>query len=128
MSLTYEWDIETVDMESGDILDHNHAAKLSEFSEIEIDQAVSQFVDELGQATRLVLVRDSRGMVTRHGRTVEHLDRTWAYVTEAGALPATFDSGDGGNPDGYKVPARFHAELKEAVADSAEALGREVES
>ncbi len=30
----YEWDIETTDPESGDILDHNHADKLAEFKNL----------------------------------------------------------------------------------------------
>ena len=68
--VNYEWDIETVELvtaenvkaynehgpeikigELGDIQDHNHADKLSDFRQ-------SEFEAEAGQINRLVLVRD----------------------------------------------------------------------
>lgn len=126
MATTYEWDIELVDAESGDILDHNHADKLTQYSEIEIWHALTRFVDDKGEMTRLVLVRDSRFTISRgFSKGQEGLDRTWAYVTEAMQLPATFDPDNGGSPDGHKVPARFVAELADAIAYAKESLGHD---
>ena len=105
--VNYEWDIETVEVvtaenvqaynqyapetkigELGDIQDHNHADKLSDFRQ-------SEFEAEAGQVTRLVLVRD--GSV-----------RSWACVFD-GKLPIYFQDAYGENTT--KVPQRFHKEL-----------------
>lgn len=89
MKTTYEWDYETVD-ENGDIVDHNHADQLSKFTD--------------GDKTNtLVLVRD----VESENNGLE--DRTWAYVKD-GKLPEYFSDARGALV--YKVPQRFHAELK----------------
>ena len=84
----YEWDYETID-EFGDVLDHNHADKLSSYEPSEI-------------TNDLVLVRD----------TVDELDiikdREWAYVKD-GKLPEFFKDAMGNN--GARVPKRFHKEL-----------------
>lgn len=86
---TYEWDRETVDPDTLDILDHDHRDRLSEFTE------------PIGTCQRLVLVRDvwddCGGLV----------DRSWAYVGDY-ALPLMFD--DGVN-ETTKVPKRFFREL-----------------
>lgn len=88
---SYEWDIELLDAETGDILDHDHRDKLADF----------QIGDEDGSA--LVLVRDT-------GNEDDGLqDRLWAYVTD-GKLPEFF-SDSGGRATGYKVPQRFHREV-----------------
>lgn len=97
MAITYEWDIETVDGESGDILDHSHRDRLHEFGGEELTQAINQDYDEKNQFTRLVLVRD------------DGLSRSWAYVTLDGKLPEKF-------LDAYditvaKVPKRFIEEF-----------------
>ena len=47
----YEWDIETIDPESGDILDHHHADKLEELHHFLIDPGMNI-------EYHLVLVRD----------------------------------------------------------------------
>jgi hypothetical protein len=88
-SISYEWDYETVD-EFGDILDHNHADKLSQFTDQD-------------KTDSLVLVRDegneNEGVV----------NRSWAYVKE-GKLPEYFK--DAAGCEVSKVPKRFHLELK----------------
>ena len=89
MATIYEWDYETWD-ENGDILDHDHADKLSEFSDSR-------------KTAHLVLVRDS-------GNDIDGLtDRVWAYVS-GGKLPEYFTD-ELNNPTQYKVPQRFHKEL-----------------
>jgi hypothetical protein len=85
----YEWDYETVNSD-GDIEDHNHADKLRQFNDSNITDT-------------LVLVRDS-------GSEASGLDyRLWAYVKD-GKLPEYFSDSRG--ITGYKVPKRFHIELK----------------
>lgn len=115
MATDYEWDIESFDYDpgaddpqAGDIYDHRRAAKLAEYSAEELREALKC------EGTRLVLVRDRRVMVENHGHRYEDLDRTWAYVRD-GELPETCDSGEGGFEDGYKIPARYHAELAAVV-------------
>jgi len=95
MSVYYEWDIEWVDPASGDILDHDHAARLDEYPQVKMDS-----ID--GDARVLVLVR----MV---GNDLDgETDRSWAYAERDDdgllALPAETDGGG-------HVPNRFHAEL-----------------
>jgi len=84
----YEWDYETVNSD-GDIEDHNHADKLSQFKTSDITDS-------------LVLIRDlgseASGLI----------DRMWAYVKD-GKLPEYFSDAIG--LTGYKVPQRFHVEL-----------------
>lgn len=83
----YEWDIETIDSD-GDIIDHNHADKLSSYKEID---------------GVLVLVRDV-------GNKIDGvIDRSWAYVLGK-KLPEYFT--DSYESRVAKVPARFHLELK----------------
>ncbi len=85
-----EWDYETIDAESGDILNHNHADKLTDFTHED-------------KTDSLVLIRDS-------GNEAQGLqDRLWAYVV-GHKLPEFFTDSLG-NPTSYKVPARFHKEL-----------------
>lgn len=85
MKTIYEWDYETVNKD-GDIIDHNHADKLTEFSEV-------------CKTDTLVLVRDSDN------------ERAWAYV-ENGKLPEFFS--DAYQRPTTKVPKRFHKELANA--------------
>lgn len=88
-TVSYEWDYERTD-EHGDILDHNHADRLSQF-------AIEDITDSL------VLVRDL-------GNENEGLqERTFAYVKD-NKLPEYFTDG-AGNPI-HKVPKRFNEELK----------------
>lgn len=90
----YEWDIETVDLETGllhsdeaDIINHDHSDKCPSIP-TENDQ-------------RLVLVRDS----TRDGRA-------WAYVDENGKLKHFCDAY--GNFV-CKVPKRYRKEFNHAL-------------
>lgn len=87
-TLTYEWDIETVD-KFGDIQDHCHAERLNEFASFEMKK-------KLEPNESLVLVVDQwkdEGLI----------ERQLAYV-ENGNLPDEFDGG-------YKIPKRFRKEL-----------------
>ena len=97
--LRYEWDIEDID-EHGDINDHHHRDKLSEFFECGFADDFAAALKGLG--CQLVLVRDtldSDGAVDL---------RSWAYV-EDGKLPVFSHDGCGGRA--AKVPQRFHREL-----------------
>jgi len=90
--IIFEWDIETVDPETGDILDHDHDERLAPLLERHAGET----------NIRLVLVRD-------RGNDVDGLlCRSWAYVVD-NALPAFFT--DAGDSDVAQVPARFHTEL-----------------
>lgn len=84
MKATYEWDIETTD-EHGDIIDHNHADELKDYTEREL------------KSGNLVLVRD------------DDYSRGWADV-EKGKLPEYVTDAYGRNI--VKVPQKFHNELK----------------
>ena len=88
-TVTYEWDIETVD-EHGDIQDHHHS-----------DVCFDLIKYPLKESERLVLVRDL-------GNDEDGLqDRQWAYVDHTG-LPEFFDGG-------AKVPQRLHKEIKRFI-------------
>ena len=92
----YEWDLESFDPETDDIIDHAHFDKCPGLP------------TEPG--VRLVLVRDEAdGVVGDWDNTADLVRRCWAYV-EDGKLPEVFD-------DGFtKVPQRFHKELARALA------------
>lgn len=75
---TYEWDIETVDIESEDILDHDHRDKLSEYGLDQLIRAINGDRETPTTMTRLVLVRDTEA------------GRAWAYLNEWGELPNKF--------------------------------------
>jgi hypothetical protein len=85
MTTTYEWDIETYWVnEDGEIeiYDHDHRDRLADYGMDRLISAIHQDTEPpLGEMdkvfTRLVLVRDS----DRDGRS-------WAYITDAGDLPA----------------------------------------
>ena len=95
--ITYEWDVETFDVH-GDIIDHNHADKLSE------PQLRQWFEFPLadGLENRIVLVRDVEDGNRPFG------SRTWAYpenTEEHGwQMPAKFE-------DGSAVPKQFGVEF-----------------
>lgn len=96
MQTLYEWDYETVDVH-GDVQDHNHADKLSMFTDSD-------------KTDSLVLIRNS-------GNEAEGLtERYWAYVKN-GKLPEYFQDSNENNI--CKVPARFHAELAKYVLTNA---------
>lgn len=103
MTVRYEWDIETWDAESGDVLEHDHRERLDQFDPDRLREALK------GKGTlRLVLVRDVGD--EHHGVT----DRTWAYV-EDGKLPGIFRmwfDADSDDSAGETVPVRFVAELE----------------
>lgn len=91
MPVFYEWDFETFDPESGDVLDHHHAEKLADLP----------WPSAAGE--RLVLIRDV-------GNDDDGLtDRALAYVDESRMLPAMFT--DAGGAEVAKVPQRFHREI-----------------
>lgn len=90
-SVNYEWDYETVDPDTGEVVDHDHRDKLRDYTY------------PLDTYQVLVLVRDD-----------EDSGRQWAYVTGDGVLPEFFEvpEGDGNYyATNVKVPQRFHKEL-----------------
>lgn len=89
----YEWDLETVDRESGDILDHHFADRLQELPARESDQD-------------LVLVRN---VGNEHDGVT---DKMWAYVVN-GELPEAFSMSTehGMAETNIKVPKRFAVEF-----------------
>lgn len=97
MTIRYEWDVETFNVYC-DIIDHNHADKLSE------PQLRQWFESPLedGLQNRIVLVRDV------YDREYPFGNRTWAYpenTDENGwQMPAEFE-------DGSAVPQRFAKEF-----------------
>lgn len=96
MTITYEWDMETVD-EHGAVQDHHHAGKVAD---------LPHWTDQKTQA--LVLVRDDDNPDTPQ-------PRLWAYVDfESMRLPEFFEGA--GVETAVRVPARFHVELGKAVA------------
>lgn len=91
-TVSYEWDIETVD-EQGDVENHHHADRLADLPPLQANQ-------------RLVLVRD-------YGCEADGLeDRQWAYVEE-GVLPEFFQTT--GGADDAAVPERFRAEFNKYI-------------
>ena len=91
MPLIYEWDLEESTAD-GDVVDHDHADRLIEFSRRVLPEHV-----------HLVLIRDEE----KGG----NLDRSWAYV-QGGHLPQFFKYAYG-HPT-TRVPRRFHLELMRA--------------
>ena len=90
--VTYEWDIETVTDEDGDVMDHNHADKLKELLFYKNEKP-----DMDGCHYELVLVRD-----LWEDSNLEQ--RTWAYP-DGGKMPKEFDNG-------VAVPKRFLEEYE----------------
>ena len=97
----YEWDVELVDREYGDILDHNHSDKFPGIPNMD-DKPGAPYGLETGVVfERLVLVKDVY-------RQWDLVDRSWAYV-EDGKLPEYFS--DAWQREDSKVPKRFHVEF-----------------
>ena len=97
--VNYEWDMELADNPFvdaagdiiADIIDHDFADKLKDLKDPHPPRD--------GEHHRLVLVRST-------GNEDEGvIDRQWAYLDDAGNLPAVFDYG-------AKVPKRFHREFE----------------
>lgn len=101
MTITYEWDLESTEECSGDILDHSHADKLS-------GHKVEEIVTTGDVTTALVLVRE-----------IWHVcfgmqQREWAYAyvdlsTGLWILPTHFSDAMG--IPGAAVPKKFRDEL-----------------
>ena len=105
MKVSYEWDVETIDL-YGDIEDHWFAESAEEalsFLKKDIDK--KPIIGFKGQ--RLVIVRDEGDGI--HGVT----DRLWAYVKKDGNLPEFFENA-AGEETRIRVPKKYHAELKAA--------------
>jgi len=91
MKTYYEWDIETVDSESFDVLDHHHGDKLKELEHFKTQKP------DAGEHYELVLVRDT-------GDEYEGItSRGHWYPMEEGE--AEFSNG-------YSVPKRFIKEYE----------------
>ena len=97
MKTVYEWDIETVDLESQDILDHDHASTL-----IELIRYKTHHKAEQGTNYQLVLVKDTIDQKAFPGDGLK--ERTHWYP-ESDGFPI-FSNGE-------VVPNRFVIEFKE---------------
>lgn len=87
----YEWTIEEIDAESGDIID-------------------SSFSDDLNFWTKEDWDGKDLGLVRNEGNEDDGLeDRYWAYVKD-GKLPEFFTDSMG-EFTGIKVPQKFHLQL-----------------
>jgi len=105
MTIVYEWDIETVDTTTGDIVDHYHEDTLSD-----LVTNLERWDPEPNERYRLVLVRD-----VRDDCGVQ--DRAWWYVEDNPAVPGVrFDDLGGfvfGNgAGGVQVPRKYLREFK----------------
>ncbi len=100
MTVSYEWDVETVqaaetqEYAAGDILEHSHSDSYAESL-----NEVRTFAPHDGTGYRIVLVRD------------DDAGRSWAYM-EDGKLPEFFEDAYG--VETAKVPQRFHKEVAAA--------------
>ncbi len=101
MTVTYEWDCETVtavesaDFEEGEVIEHYHAPKFKEVLK------ESKTAPPEGCKFALVLVRD------------DDIGRSWAYL-DNGVLPESFEDAYG--RFAAKVPRRFHEEVAKSFA------------
>lgn len=96
--ITYEWDCEIVEVETGDIVDHNFGDSLDE---------VRDYIGTESQYRYdIVLVRRDE-----NDRTT---DISWAYMKQDGTLPDHFT--DAGDREVAKVPKKFHKEASKAAA------------
>lgn len=93
--ISYEWDFEEID-EDGDVIDHNHADKLTDYVPTD-DTMILVLVRDVGN--------DRDGLV----------DRSWAYV-KFKHLPEYFTDTDGARV--AKVPEKFKIELKKYYEQS----------
>lgn len=103
--VSYEWDIETVD-EHGDIIDHDHRDKVSDFFFDRVKKAMS------GKGCELVLVRDE------WDECDSLVDRSWAYVTDS-KLPECFTYAN--DRRGAKVPKAKRNEFERMLKQGNEA-------
>lgn len=109
MAVVYEWDVEIVDTETKDVLDHYHNDKLKDaIADIKTLQIPSS------QHFRLVLVRDQ-------GNDSEGLlDRQWCYLDDLPRSPegmcTEFDGGT-------KVPKRYLAEFESHADELSQMIG-----
>ncbi len=95
MAVYYEWVVETVELDSEDIIDTEGCDNL--------ERALELLACDPGEGhyNRLVLVRDKEASVNRYGDE----DRQWAYV-EDGELPLEFDGG-------AKVPEKYRKQYRD---------------
>lgn len=99
MAVTYEWDIETIDPKTEDILDHD-------FSD-DLKSLLPRFVTQ-DPTMRLVLVRNV-------GNNLEGLtDRLWAYMDNNWNLPKYFTDTLYESTE-ILVPTRFHRIIARAA-------------
>ena len=92
MATTYEWDIETVDSESDEVLDHFHETKLSN-----LEGFIGNKPEQLTAHYELVLIRDHLDA------NYEVAERKWSYV-----FVGNFD-------DGFNVPVKYRKELSASI-------------
>lgn len=96
--ITYEWDCETVDRDSQDVLEHNYGDSLAD---------VQQYVDNDDPQNKYDIV------LVRQDDNSRYIDSSYAYMREDGTLPEYFTAAGGRQT--AKVPARFHKEARKAA-------------
>ena len=105
----YAWDVEIVDRESRDIIDHYFVGSLKEAFRYVNKKRGSEYDHEI------VLARDD---VRPNGS----VDRLWAYLLRDGRLPEFF-SDTCGSPQ-KKVPKKFHDECLKTRTQMVETIRR----
>jgi hypothetical protein len=98
MTIDYEWDVEEVDRESEDIIDHWYCQSFNQA----VNQAKKSNQDMRWDVVLVCRVEGNRG---ENGC----LDVSYAYLREDGTLPEFFL--DASNRPVRKVPKKFHAEV-----------------
>ncbi len=111
MAVRYEWCVETIDNEHGDVLALDHAESLRDAL-----QGALRCPPEEGEHYVLVLVREVWDEFDGF-----RVDRGWAYVGgEERRLPEEFSGG----LDEARVPKRFHQEYAREIARANVSLER----
>lgn len=100
MAVSYEWCVEIVVRETGDIEDNNFVASFAEATAFVRSAAEDDEYDY-----RIVLVR------TEGNEDDGVTGRLWAYVTADGTLPEFF-ANSYGTATGVKVPQKFRKETR----------------
>jgi hypothetical protein len=94
--VSYEWCVEVIDRESGDIVDNDFVSSFA--------RAKSSLDEGDEYECKVVLVR------TEGSEDDGVTDRLWAYLTDDGKLPEFFANASG-NATGFRVPKKFIQEV-----------------
>lgn len=98
--ISYEWDCEQVDKETGDIVDHFFGESLEQVQGFAVAYADAQHRYDI-----VLVRRDENDRCT---------ETSWAYMKEDGTLPDHFTNAN--DHEVAKVPKKFHKEASKAAA------------